>query len=358
MRAMRLLEFGGSFEPVDVDVPRPGQGEVLVRVEACGAGLTLEHGRLGLLGGSTPRILGHEFAGRVEALGEGAGRWTVGTAVTANFYLLCGACDMCANGRETLCRNDGGYFGLAVDGAFAEYVVAPERSLVEIPDGVVLHEAGVVADAVATPYHVASQQAHVQPGQTVAVIGAGGGVGVHMTQVARAFGATAIGVERDAAKLERLEGLDLADVLVAASTPWWGEELSRAARGRLDACVDMVASTEAFPQGVRALGVGGTFVIVGFQPRVRLDLEPTRLLLEELVVTGNRYTTRSEIGMALELVRAGHVRPVIGAVFELERLNDAFEAIRGSTAFGRVLIDCRATPADHGDDRTLACAPS
>ena len=338
--AMVLDRFGGAFRAETRPVPRPGPGEVLVDVASCGLGLTLEHGRLGLLGGSTPRVLGHELAGEVTAVGPGVASWAPGDRVTASFYLLCGSCDMCASGRETLCRNNRGFYGLAVDGAFAERAVVPAHSLVRVPEGTPLRWAGVAADAVATPYHVASQRIGIRPGQQVAVIGAGGGVGVHMLQVARAFGARVIGVERDAAKLAELEKRGLADVLVDSGAPDWSDEVVRAAGGRLSACVDLVSSQETLDGGVAAVDAGGTFVVVGHRTDTQVRVPSARLLLSEVVVTGNRYATRAEIAASLELVRTGRVEPVIGQVFPLLELESAFAAIRSNELFGRALVDC------------------
>ncbi|TFV71572.1 hypothetical protein E4P39_18025 [Blastococcus sp. CT_GayMR19] len=342
MTAMVLDRFGGSFRAESRPVPRPGPGEVLVDIDSCGVGLTLEHGRLGLLGGSTPRVLGHELAGQVAVVGPGVRLWAPGDRVTASFYLLCGSCDMCASGRETLCRNNGGFYGLAVDGAFAEQAIVPAHSLVPVPDGVGLREAGLVADAVATPYHVAAQRIGIRPGQHVAVIGAGGGVGVHMLQVARAFGARVIGIERDGAKLAELEKRGLADVLVDSGAPDWSAQVVRAAGGRLTACVDMVSSQETLDGGIDALDAGGTFVVVGHRADTQVRVPSTRLLLGELVVTGNRYATRAEIAASLELVRTGRVEPVIGSVLPLVELDSAFAAIRANEVFGRVVVDCAA----------------
>jgi propanol-preferring alcohol dehydrogenase len=342
MTAMVLDRFGGSFRAETRAVPRPGPGEVLVDIDSCGVGLTLEHGRLGLLGGSTPRVLGHELAGQVAAVGPGVRVWAAGDRVTASFYLLCGSCDMCASGRESLCRNNGGFYGLAVDGAFAEHAIVPAHSLVRVPDGVRLREAGLVADAVATPYHVAAQRIGIRPGQQVAVIGAGGGVGVHMVQVARAFGARVIGVERDTAKLAELEKRGLADVLVDSGASDWSAQVVRAAGGRLAACVDMVSSQETLDGGIEALGAGGTFVVVGHRTDTHVRVPSTRLLLGELVVTGNRYATRAEIAASLDLVRMGLVEPVVGSVLPLAELDSAFAAIRANEVFGRVVVDCTA----------------
>ena len=345
MYTMVLEQFGGRLTATVMTVPEPGPGEVLVRVVACGAGLTLESVRLGHLGGSTPRIMGHEFSGTVAATGAGVDGWHKGDPVTGSFYLFCGNCVMCASGRETLCINNKGNIGAKIDGAFAEYVVVPARNLVSIPEGVVLREAGVIADAVATPYHIARERARIVPGQRVAVIGAGGGVGIHMLQVAKAFGAFVIAVERDPAKLLRLQEFAV-DAIVDAASESWQADLVRAANGQLDACIDFVGAPVTIANGIAALGRGGTFVVVGVLPGLRSDksavlsADPMYLVNKEITIMGTRYATRAEIARSLGLVRDGKVKPIIGASFPLSQAEDALEAIRLNQVFGRVLIDC------------------
>ncbi|TMD00675.1 MAG: zinc-binding dehydrogenase [Chloroflexi bacterium] len=345
MHTMVLEQFGGRLTATVRTVPEPGPGEVLVRVVACGAGLTLESVRLGHLGGSTPRIMGHEFSGTVAATGAGVDGWHEGDPVTGSFYLFCGNCVMCASGRETLCINNKGNIGAKIDGAFAEYVVVPARNLVRIPEGVALREAGVIADAVATPYHIARERARIVPGQRVAVIGAGGGVGIHMLQVAKAFGAFVIAVERDPAKLLRLQEFAV-DAIVDAASESWQADLVRAADGQLDACIDFVGAPVTTANGISALGRGGTFVVVGVLPGLRSDksavlsADPMYLVNKEITIMGTRYATRAEIARSLGLVRDGKVKPIIGASFPLSQAEDALEAIRLNQVFGRVLIDC------------------
>ncbi len=351
MHAMVLEEFGGTLKPEIRPVPQPGPGEVLVRVVACGAGLTLESVRLGHLGGTTPRIIGHEFSGTVAQVGAGVDNWHEGDPVTSSFYLICGYCVMCASGRETLCVNNKGNIGAAIDGAFAGYVLVPARNLVRIPAGVALREAGIIADAVATPYHVASSRARILPGQRVAVIGAGGGVGIHMAQVAKAFGAFVIAVERDPAKLARLQDFDI-DAIVDAGSESWRTDLVKAAGSQLDTCIDFVGSPATMTDGIAALGRGGTFVIVGVpphmrsDPRSRISADPMYLIQNEIVIMGTRYATRAEITRSLHLVRDGKVKTIIGATFPLALAEDALQAIRRNAVFGRILIDCTASSLD------------
>ena len=137
MRAMVLEKFGAPLELRGMPMPRPGPNEALVKVRACGVGLTVVSmiatpGRVTAF----PRIPGHEIAGEVIEVGSEVRTIHPGQRVTNHFYLTCGNCRYCRSGRETLCENFRGNVGAACDGGYAEYVVLPERNLVPIPDGV------------------------------------------------------------------------------------------------------------------------------------------------------------------------------------------------------------------------------
>ena len=337
MRAMVLSTWDSDLVCERRPVPAPGPGEVLVRVVACGAGLTLQHIRAGVLGGSPPVVMGHEFGGVVAAAGDGVGGWSEGDRVTASFNRLCGVCRWCASGRETLCERHGGFIGAAVDGAFADYVVVPARNLVAVPEAVDLRLAGVISDAVATPYHAARERARVLPGHRVAVLGAGGGVGVHMVEMARAFGADVVAVERDPRKLDRLRELGVAVVDAGGSVA--PEALMEAAGGELDAVFDMVSTQETFGLGLDSLGRGGTLVVVGAAPGTLGGLSSIDMINKEKTVTGSRNVTRAEIRETLELVADSRVSVHVGASFGLEQLEEAFTAIRENTVFGRIVVD-------------------
>ena len=341
MRAAVLDEFGGAVAVREVPDPEPGAGEVLIAVEACGLGLTLERARTGALGGSAPRIAGHELGGTVAGTGPGVSQWQPRDRVTASFYLTCGTCEFCAGGRETLCTAWRGYVGTHVDGALAELVVLPASSLVRVPDDVGLEEAAIAADAIATPYHVFAERSALRPGQTVAVIGAGGGVGVHMAGMARAFGARVVAVERDTAKEKRLAECGFDVVWNPGDDPDWAEGLVGVLGGKVDVCVDTVASSATLANGARIVGRAGTFVVVGFQPGQTLALDPAPLVLDEIVVTGSRYATRAEIARTLALVAQRRVEPVIGARFDLDDTAEAYRVMQANEAFGRIVVTTR-----------------
>jgi len=339
MRAMVLHERGGEPALERRAIPTPGPGEALVRVRAVGIGVTNELARQGELGGSFPVVPGHELSGTIATLGPGVEGWEAGEAVTATFYLLCGSCRWCLGGRETLCERMGGYLGIAVDGACADYIALPTASLVRIPEGVELADAGIVADAVATALHVVERRLRVAPGERVAVVGGGGPLGLHTLQLIRVAGGVPIAVERDAARAAEVEARGLADAVVHAQRPDWADELRAVAGDRVAGVVDTVGSQASLAEGLRALGRGGTLAVLGHTPGATLEVDPVRLLLEEQVVTGTRYATREEIRRTLELVALGRVEPVVGARLPLERLGDALQLASSGATFGRILLD-------------------
>ncbi len=339
MKAMVIEEWNGPYVLEERPIPQIGPLDVLIKIRACGIGYTLTNLRAGRLGGSVPRIIGHEIGGIVEGIGSMVTTCKPGDRVCVHFYITCGHCRWCMNGRETLCENFGGYVGAAIDGGFAEYAKLPERNVLLIPEGVGFAEAGITTDAVATNWHVFKERCKTKPNDRVLVIGAGGGVGVHTVQVAKVFGAHVIGVDVSDEKLELAKKHGADEVINGG-----GEDMSRkvmkiTAGSGVDSVVDMVCTKETLEEGIKSLGVGGTLVVVGVPQNVTsLDFDPGRFLREELSITGSRCATRQEIKESLELVKRGVVTPVVINTFPLDEANkvqpliDRME-LPGRTAF-------------------------
>jgi D-arabinose 1-dehydrogenase-like Zn-dependent alcohol dehydrogenase len=336
MKAMVLKEWNGQLIPEERPIPQPGPLEVLIKVKACGVGLTLTNLKAGRIGGSLPRIIGHEIGGVVEETGSLVTTCKPGDRVTVSFYITCGYCKWCIEGRETLCENFGGLVGAAIDGGYAEYVKVPGRNAIHIPEGVGFAEAGITTDAVATNWHVFKERAKTRPNDTVLVSGAGGGVGIHTVQVAKVFGARVIGADISDEKLEKVKEYG-ADEVINVKGKDLGEEVRKRTKGRgVDAAVDMVGTKETIEGCIRALARGGTFVAVG-TPRdiTSLNFNPIQLLIEEIVVTGCRCATKQEIRESLELVRRGQVKPAVLQTFRLEEANKVHELIDNMKLSGR-----------------------
>lgn len=335
MRGLRISRWGGPLEPFEAGDPVPGPRELLVRVEACGIGLTVVNYSSGQYATSPlrrPVVPGHELVGRVTATGAGADERWLGTRVTAHFYLFCGECPLCRNGYEPLCPRSSGTIGTACDGGYAELVVIPEQNAVSLPDTLDPVEATVVPDAVATPVHIA-RLAGIERGDRVAVIGAGGGVGVHMVQVARLHGAEVAGLDvvvRKLVFLERELGIAAVD-----SADFGAISLPRGFDGRVDVVVDFVGSAASSGWALDRLAANGRLVLLNTFRDRSLTLDPRRLVEAQLRVLGSRYASRGELAVAADHLAAGRVRPVIGERVGLEGVEAVHEALRRGELLGR-----------------------
>lgn len=341
MAALVLEEPGTAPRLKTVPVPAMGPNMCLVKVRACGMGLTLEHIRLGRFGGDTPRTLGHEFIGTVvdiDSNGPDGQAVTIGSTVVASFYLFCGACKYCRMGHEPLCENMRGYIGAHLDGGLAEYVLVPTRNVVPVPSAAQTADVGVVADALATPLHLATSRVSAQPDDRVVVIGAGGGVGVHACQVFRDRSAQVIAAEKDHKKLAALPELDVANEIVDTNaTDWIGDILAR--YGAADIVVDLVGSEETLKAAVDLLAPRGRVGIVGLTPGAAISANAQRLAMKELTIAGTLYASRTDIAAALSLVAAKRCRAIIGGRLSLDDSESAFEMLRTDQIIGRLLID-------------------
>ena len=232
MKAMVLYDREKPFRLEERPDPRAGPGEAVMKVRAAGVGLTLINMRLGRMGGSLPRVMGHELAGEIVETGEGVTALSAGDRCAVYFYLTCGRCRWCRGGRETLCENFAGYVGGARDGGFAEYVCLPAENFLPIPEGLSDEAAAVAADAVNTNWHCMRERARVGPNDTVLLIGAGGGVGIHGVQVARLFGARVIAADVSDEKLDLARRWGAEETINVRAVDDVAEEARRLTGGR------------------------------------------------------------------------------------------------------------------------------
>ncbi|NNC40815.1 MAG: alcohol dehydrogenase catalytic domain-containing protein, partial [Acidimicrobiia bacterium] len=203
MRALVLHEFGGPLVLEEVPLPVPGPGDVLLRVRGCAVDqfdLTIRAGKRA--NAVVPLVLGHEISGEVVAVGSEVEGWHVGDRAVSTLYLTCGRCRRCLGGRETICEDFQGYVGIETPGGYAEYTTVPAANLVALPDSIGFAEGSVLANAVGTPYHAFKDRMRLGPSEYVIITGAGGGVGIHAIQVARAMGALVMAVDLGREKLD------------------------------------------------------------------------------------------------------------------------------------------------------------
>jgi len=306
MLAARLIKAGLPLSIDEVPVPEPAPDEVLVKVGACGLCGTDLH--LAVAGDipveRTPITLGHEGAGTVAALGRDVRGLREGDRVVLFPAASCGACRFCLQGRESLCDTSKVY-GMARDGALAEYVAVPARSTIALPAAVPFDIGAIVTDGVSTPFHALRSRGALRAGETVAVIGCGG-LGTHAIMLARLMGAACVvAIDVDAGALARARALG-ADLTVNPVE----EDAAKAVRKRLggvDLALEFVGTPETVELALRVLGKGGRAVVVGVGTG-RPTLPPLLAFVgREQAVIGSFGMDRCDIVDLFALIAAGRL---------------------------------------------------
>lgn len=340
MKAMVLRGPNAPFELVQVPDPVAGPREAIARVLTCGSGLTIQHIKAGRRQANFPRILGHEITGTIVSVGTGVSELAVGDGVTAYFYLNCGHCRWCLANLEPLCPNTGGNVGLDCDGGYAEYIKLPAHIFIRLPESLDYEahpaEIGVITDALATPYKVL-RRAQIKGGETVAVFGAGGGVGIHQVMMANWANARVIAIDVAAEKFDACRRAG-ASAVVDPRNSDVAEVLRDLTLGAgVDVVVDYVCTTATLEAGVRALGRHGRLVVLGgaAQP---FQVPAREMLLKEQAILGSRYVTRVEILEAFDLVARGEVWPLVTDIRPLEEAEAVHERVERGAVTGRAVL--------------------
>jgi D-arabinose 1-dehydrogenase-like Zn-dependent alcohol dehydrogenase len=338
MRAAELAEVGAPLRLVSRPIPMPGPGEVRVRVEACGvcgSDVFLQKGGFGAKV-TWPVIPGHEAAGIVDALGDGVTAVAVGDQVALYYITVPTGDPWAARGRPNISPSVT-RMGVDVDGAFADYVIRPVEALIRPRAAVPPAILAVLTDAVATPLHGLKRVAHLQRGETLAVLGIGG-LGSNAVQLGKAFGARVIAVTRSQAKLDLARQLG-ADETVPADE---GDPVAavKALTGGYgpDVVIQCVGSAAVDEQAIAMGGPGGRVVLIG-SSLDQFRARATEIFWRELSVLGSRGFVPDDIRDAIDLYLDGtlavghlveHVRP-------LEEANEALEDLKAGRGFRSVL---------------------
>jgi NADPH:quinone reductase-like Zn-dependent oxidoreductase len=340
VKAAAFYDYGPAAAMQYSDIPDPGFGpeDVLVRVQACG----VNHSDLDSRAGTSrwpfkfPMVLGAEFAGTVEAVGERAGPVRAGTLVTALQQYSCGRCGQCGRWRPDLCEAFE-IFGTTRWGGYGELVSVPARVVVplEPTDDPLAVAAGQCV--VSTAWHMVNRLAVVRPGELVLVPSASGGVAGALVQCAKLAGATVVATVGAAAKAERVSSLG-ADLVIVRDGGDIAASLLRATGGRrFDAVLDTVGG-ELFGSHLSVLREEGTLVTCGAHAGevVKLDLVP--LFRNGWRILGFRVAPPGELTASLELMRRGLVTVPIAATFPISDAAEAHRFLERRQHVGKVIL--------------------
>jgi Zn-dependent alcohol dehydrogenase len=355
MRAAVCHRFGEPMTVEDVVLASPDEGEVRVRLEACAICHSDVAYADGAWGGTVPTVLGHEACGLVAEAGPDVTALRPGQRVVVSLVRHCGVCERCAGGEPALCettfplderspiRIAGGdpiAQGLRC-GAFAEEVVVHASQAVPVPRHLPAASLAVLGCAVLTGVGAAERAGRVEPGQTVAVIGAGG-VGLNAIQGAAIAGADAvIAIDVADEKLAAAEAFGAtAGVNARSSDP---VAAVRGLGGGADVVIATAGSVRAVEQGLALLRRGGTLVVVGMPAsgeEARFD--PTQLAHDGMRIVGTKMGSArpaDDIPRLVALYEDGRLKldELVTATYPLEAIGDAVAAMRRGEAVRNVI---------------------
>ena len=335
MKAAVLKEIGKPLVIEEIPTPEPGPGQVLIRVNACGvchSDLHLATGDWDLLRNATkiPLILGHEVAGTVAALGEGASGVKIGDRVGVPWiYYTCGECEFCKEGKEELCLKQK-VTGCMVDGGFAEYMLAPATHASPLPASFDLAEIAPQLCAGLTVYK-AIKAAGVEPGQRMAVFGAGG-LGHLAIQIAKAMGVQVGAVDIADDKLEFAKSVG-AEWTINAAEPVHKKLRSM---GGVHVAMVCAASPPAYETALRCLRRGGTMAVVGMA-NDPFKVSAVSLISTEAKIVASAVGTRADLQELFALMAKYPIRCRIEKR-PLEDVNRIFDQMTRGAITGRMVL--------------------
>lgn len=305
MKAVRLVEIGRALQMQELPIPAVGAKDVLVRIKAAGICHSDVHYRAGTSPvGPLPQTLGHEIAGIVEDVGSEVANVAIGDRVCLHYLLTCGQCYYCRTGNEQFCV-EGKMLGKHCDGGYAEFIAVPERNAVSLPDAVSFEQGAALMCSSSTSFH-ALRKARLQPGETVAIFGAGG-LGMSAIQLARAFGALAVyAVDINEAKLGQAQAFGAVPIDASQRDPV--AELRRLTGGRgVDVTLEVIGLKRTMEQAVQSLAILGRAVMVGIADESFAIDSYSELLGKEAEVIGSADHLLSELPVLVEFVRQGRL---------------------------------------------------
>ena len=341
MKAVRMHGYGGLDQLFYEDAPQPKitqPDEVIVRLEAAAINHIDIWNRMGTTGValSLPHILGADGAGIVSEAGEEVASLKPGDAVCLYPPTGCGHCEFCLTDRDFMCIRLRA-LGERLEGTYAQYVKLPARNCFPIPAGLSFEEAAAFPLVFITLWRMIVTNAGLKPGETLLIVGIGGGVASATLQVAKKLGARVIVTSGSDEKLERAKSLGAdhginhrAQDFAQAAGQWTG------GRG-VDVVLDCVGG-EVWPKSLASLARGGRLVTCGATAGGQPLDDLTAIFSKQLKIYGSTLGSRQEFRQLLSFLGVSRIKPVIDSVFPLEEAAAAQHRLEEAKQFGKIVL--------------------
>ena len=322
----------------DVPEPKPGTGEVLLKVEACALNyldIWVRRGWRGLKL-EMPHWGGGDVAGVIAALGKGVAGWSEGDRVVVDPGLTILEDRFTRRGEDSISP---GYhvLGEQTRGGFAEYLVVPARNLMAMPEEMGFPEAAAPLLVTLTAWRMLIHRAELHAGESVLVVGAGGGANSMAIQVAKLAGATVYVVASNAEKAALARGLG-ADFVIDRSQLDWGREIFRLTeRQGVDVVVDNVGAA-TINTSMRVAARGGRIVIIGNTSGPQVEIDIRYIFSKQISLIGSTMGSHQDFREINALLWSGKLKPVISRVMPLGEGREAFALMERGDQFGKIVL--------------------
>ena len=333
MKLWQIQSFGiDQLVLADLPMPRPGRGQVLVKVHA----VSLNYRDLLLVRGhynpkmALPRIPCSDGAGEVVEVGEGVDTVTVGQRVAGIFM------QHWLEGSPTA-ESSRGALGGDVDGMLAEYVVLHQSGLVSIPEHLSFAQAATLPCAGVTAWNAVVNAAQVKPGDVVLIQGTGG-VSIFALQFAKMAGAVVIGTSSSDEKLQRAKTMGLDGGLNYRQSPEWAKWVLKETNNRGADLIVEVGGAGTFSQSLQAVRYGGTVAQIGVLSQSEQPLPIPLILHRQVRIQGIYVGSKSHFEAMNRAIVATRMQPVVDQIYTFDRVREALKSMETGSHFGKIVI--------------------
>ena len=343
MKAAVFHDYSQDPEKVvkieDVEMPKAGAGEVVLRIEAA----SYNYNDLWALRGEPtkvplPHISGSDAAGEVTEVGENVRKLKVGDRVVSHSNMSCRTCEMCTSGREFDCpeRKIWGFESGPLWGGFSQYTHLPEVNVVKLQDNVSFNDAAAVSMAGMTALHALVGRAGIHPGQTVLIMGGRSGVGTLGIQIAKLYGCEVVTTVGSDGQEERCRALGADFVVNHRKEDWFQRVREYTKKKGVDVVFEHIGQTH-FPQEVGLLKMGGSLVTSGATTGYDSKIDLRFLFYKGTNLMGATQGTSAETQSLMRWVSRGKIRAVVDSVLPFSSMVEGHDKMLRGEQFGKIL---------------------